>query len=101
MQTELVFGVKLANIAVADCENFLHDIAIFDRNFTTDDPITSGGKTVGKFSCAEEDVEPSSLATTLMRRTRGAGKQEWEFLPSWGIWQIRGHQIRCLYAMRF
>jgi hypothetical protein len=43
-------------------------------NFTTDDPFTSGGKTVDKFSCAEEDAEPSSLATTMMRRTRGAGK---------------------------
>ena len=88
MQTELLFGVKLANIAVANCENFLHGIAIFDSNFTTDDLFTSGGKTVDKFSCAEEDAEPSSLASTLMRRTRGAGKQEWEFLPSWGIWQI-------------
>jgi hypothetical protein len=49
MQTELVFGVELANIAVADCENFLHDIAIFDRNFTTDDPITSGGRRWASF----------------------------------------------------
>jgi hypothetical protein len=48
--------MKLANIAVADCENFLHDIAIFDSNFTTDDPFTSGGKTVDKFSCGEEDA---------------------------------------------
>ena len=101
MQTVSIFGVKLANIAVADCENFLHNIAIFDSNFTTDDPFTSGGKTVDKFSCAEEDAEPSSLATTMMRRTRRDGKQEWEFLHSWGTWQIRGHLNRCLYAMRF
>jgi hypothetical protein len=79
MQTELVFGVKLANIVVVDCENFLYDIAIFDSNLTTNDLFTSGGKTVDKFSCAEEDAEPSSLATTTMRRTRGAGKQEWEY----------------------
>ena len=79
MQTELVFGVKLANIAVADSEKFLHDIAIFDNNFTTDDPFTSAGKTLDKFSCAEEDAEPSSLATTMMKRTRGDGKQDWEY----------------------
>jgi hypothetical protein len=79
MQTELIFGVKLANIAVADCENCLLNIAIFDSDFTTDDPFTSDGKTVDKFSCAEEDAEPSSLATTMMRRTRGDGKQEWEY----------------------
>ena len=76
MQTVSIFGVKLANIAVADCENFLHNIAIFDSNFTTDDPFTSGGKTVDKFSRAEEDAEPSSLATTMMRRTRGDGRSE-------------------------
>ncbi len=75
----MVFGVKLANITIADCENFLHDIAIFDSNFTTYAPFTSGGKTVEKFSCAEEDPEPSSPATTMMTRTRGAGKQEWEY----------------------
>ncbi len=49
MQTELVLGAKLANIIVADCENFLHDIAICDSTFTTDDPFTSGRKTVDKF----------------------------------------------------
>lgn len=79
MQTEVVFEVKLANITIADCENFLHDVAIFDSNSTTDDPFPSGGKTVEKFSCAEEDAEPSSPATTMMTRTRGAGKQEWEY----------------------
>jgi hypothetical protein len=79
MQTALILRVKLANIAVADCEKFLHDIVIFDSNFTTDDPFTSGGKTGDKFSCAEEDAEPSSLATTMMRRTRGDGKQESEY----------------------
>jgi hypothetical protein len=56
MQSVLILRMKLANIAVADCENFLHDIAIFDSNFTTDDPFTSGGKTVDKFSCGEEDA---------------------------------------------
>ena len=79
MQTVSIFGVKLANIAVADCENFLLNIAIFDSDFTTDDPFTSDGKTVDKFSYAEEDAEASSLATTMMRRTRGDGKPEWEY----------------------
>lgn len=75
MQTELVSAAKLANNTVADCENFLHDFSIFDSYFTTDDPFTSGGKTVEKFSCVEEDAEPSSPATTMMTRIRGAGKR--------------------------
>lgn len=69
---------EIANSTVADCENFLHDISIFDSYFT-DDPFTSSGKTVEKFSCAEEDAEPSSPATTMMTKIRGAGKQEWEY----------------------
>jgi hypothetical protein len=71
--------MKLANIIVVDCENFLHDIAICDSNFTTDDPFTFGGKTVEKCSYAEEDAEPSSLTTTMLTRTRRAGKHEWEY----------------------
>ena len=42
MQTKLVFAAKLANNNVVNCENFLHDIAILDSNFTTDDPFASG-----------------------------------------------------------
>ena len=70
MQTELVLGVKLANIIVADCEIFLHDTSICDSDFTTGPPFTSSGRTLEKSSCAEEDAEPSSPANKMMRRTR-------------------------------
>ncbi len=79
MQTELVFATKLANNTVAYCENFLQEISIFDVCFTTRDPFTSRGKTVEEFSSAEEDAQPGSPATTIMTRTRGAGKKEWEY----------------------
>jgi hypothetical protein len=57
MQTEFGFAGKLSNNAVAYRQIFLHDISIFDIDFTTG-PLASGGKVVEKFSSAEEDADP-------------------------------------------
>ncbi len=78
MQTELIFAAKLANNAVIDCENFLHNICIFDISFRTG-PFTRSGNTVEKFSSAERDADPGPPANIMMTRTRGAGKQEWPY----------------------